>query len=254
MAELGIRKIVQIDEEKCDGCGLCVPSCHEGAIRIIDGKARLVADRLCDGLGDCLGACPRGAIRIERRQAEAFDAAAVRARQQAAAPPACACPGALARRIPAERPAQRAAAGDRAAAAAPPAPSRLGHWPVQLHLLPVASRLWEDADLLIAADCVGFALPDLHARLLAGRTVAIGCPKLDALEVYIEKLTAVLRTHQVRSLTVARMEVPCCMGLVQAVRQALAAAGREDIALREVTVACDGRILEDVGTERKESV
>ncbi|MCK4414812.1 MAG: 4Fe-4S binding protein [Candidatus Eisenbacteria sp.] len=239
-----MREIVYIDEEKCDGCGVCIPSCHEGAIQIIDGKARLVADRLCDGLGDCLGVCPRGAIRVERREAEEFDAAAVRARQAPqATPAACACPGALAQRLPAaDSPMPEARVNPSGASQS--AASRLGHWPVQLHLLPVHSELWENADVLIAADCVGFSLPDLHSRLLAGRTVAIGCPKLDALEVYVEKLTAILRNHEIRSLTVAHMEVPCCTGLATAVREALTAAGRNDLEVEDLTVTCDGRIRE----------
>jgi NAD-dependent dihydropyrimidine dehydrogenase PreA subunit len=193
MATRLMRAIVKIDEERCDGCGACVPSCAEGAIRVIDGKARLVADHLCDGLGNCLGTCPRGAITIEQRTA-------------------------------------------------PSGPSRLGHWPVQLHLLPVESHLWQDADVLIAADCVGFAMPDFHSSLLAGKTLAVGCPKLDDVAGYADKLTQVFARNRVRSVTVAHMEVPCCTGIVAAVRQALAQAGCADLPLRDVTVGVDGSI------------
>jgi NAD-dependent dihydropyrimidine dehydrogenase PreA subunit len=241
-----VRDIVKIDEEKCDGCGLCVPSCAEGAIEIIEGKARLVADNLCDGLGNCLGTCPRGAITIERRSADAFDAVST------PEPQACGCPGAMARTL---RPG-RGSVGS-AAADAPPAshpgsadraardtPSCLGHWPVQLHLLPVRGSRWQDADLLIAADCVGFAMPDFHERLLDGRTLAVGCPKLDDLAAYIEKLTAVLRENDVKSVTVAHMEVPCCTGISAAVRRALAAAKKSDLLFRDLVVGVDGRIRE----------
>ncbi len=255
-----MRAIVKIDEDKCDGCGLCVPSCAEGAIRIINGKARLVADNLCDGLGNCLGTCPRGAITIEQRAAEAFDEAAMHAHlaragheSQAPAPlqtaaaavahapdAACGCPGAALRSL---RPGAGAVTrGEPAPLPSPSAASRLGHWPVQLHLLPIQSHLWQDADVLIAADCVGFALPDFHGRLLAGKTLAVGCPKLDDVGAYAEKLAQVFARNSVRSVSVARMEVPCCAGIVAAVRQALDKAERTDLPLREITVGIDGSI------------
>ena len=256
------RDIVTIDEDKCDGCGLCVPSCAEGAIRIIDGKARLVGDNLCDGLGNCLGTCPNDAITIERRPAEAFDEAAVEAHKaqgephsapdeapgaadgsakpQAAKPaaPRGGCPGMLARKLiaPAEAaPAQAPRAG-RAA-------TQLTHWPVQLALLPARGDMWQDADVLIAADCVGFAVPDFHERLLAGKTLAVACPKLDDVQPYVEKLAQVFAANNVRSVTVAHMEVPCCTGIVHVVRTALRQAKREDIPVTDITIGLDGSIL-----------
>jgi Fe-S-cluster-containing hydrogenase component 2 len=242
-----MRAIVKIDEEKCDGCGACVPSCAEGAIKIIDGKARLVADNLCDGLGNCLGTCPRGAITIEHRAADAFDEevmhvhlshaahAAHAARAVEAPAAACGCPGAALRNL---RPVATTRAHEETAAA-----SQLGHWPVQLHLLPVEGQVWQDADVLIAADCVGFAMPDFHGRLLAGKTLAVGCPKLDDVAAYVAKLAQVFVRNPVRSVTVAHMEVPCCTGIVAAVRQALAQAGRTDLRLRDITVGVDGRVV-----------
>lgn len=238
------RKIVKIDEAKCDGCGLCVPACAEGAIRVIDGKARLVSEIFCDGLGACLGQCPRDAIRIEEREAAEFDEEATR--KHLAAPAACpghghgapqhghggGCPGSRMRDLKPQ-----------AATAAPgaPAPSALGNWPVQLHLLPPSAPAFRGADLLLAADCVPFACAEFHTRLLPGHPVAIGCPKLDDTEAYVEKVTAILKTAGLRSLTVAHMEVPCCMGLVHVAREAIRRAGLA-VPLHEITVGIDGRI------------
>lgn len=271
------RKIVHIDEDKCDGCGLCVPSCAEGAIQIIDGKAKLLADNLCDGLGNCLGHCPKDAIRIEERPAEEFDEAAVErhlgglhdahaehdrvlpvARPLAAHPGIVAslsggcsgggCPGSMMRMLnkdanPAQpRPSTTQAQAPAAAAVTQPRQSQLGHWPVQLALLPVNGPMWKEADVLIAADCVSFAMPDFHEALLAGRSLAIACPKLDDVEPYVQKLTAIFANNTVRSVTVAHMEVPCCTGIVYAVRKALEASGRDDILLRDVTVGIDGNV------------
>ncbi len=218
MKEKVLRHIVKIDEKKCNGCGECIPTCAEGAIQIIDGKARLVAENLCDGLGACLGHCPQGAIAVEEREAEAFDETAVEAARQEAF---CGCPGAQARTLPSESPSQT---------------SRLTHWPVQLHLLPVQGPMWQDADVLITADCVPFAMADYHDRLLAGHTVAVGCPKLDDASAYVRKLSEILSRNRVRSITVVRMEVPCCAGLVRAVRQAT------DAAVRVITIGITGEI------------
>ena len=252
-----VRSIVKIDEEKCDGCGLCIPGCAEGAMQIIDGKARLVSDDLCDGLGNCLGTCPQGAITIEERDAEAFDEAAVQAMMQAqthvAGSPSpepsapCACPGSLARKL-----AGAAPAGSDASPSADdgkmdaPRPSRLGHWPVQLHLLPPVGEIWDRTDVLIAADCVAFAMPDFHERLLAGKTLAIGCPKLDDASFYAEKLSAIFANNNINSVTVAHMVVPCCSGLVMVVKQALAAAGKTDMELRDLTIDVDGTIQREM--------
>lgn len=254
-----LRKIVRIDEDKCDGCGLCVPDCAEGAIKVIDGKARLLAENLCDGLGACLGVCPKDAITIEDCEADAFDEAAVEARRRAdaaaaddpaptrAAPSAASggaprgCPGTMLRQL------SPAAASEAAASATAPAgrASRLGQWPVQLSLLPGGGAVWQDADVLICADCVPFAMGDFHERLLAGKTLAIACPKLDNVQPYVDKLAAVFSTAAVKSITVAHMEVPCCTGIVMVVRNALAQAGRDDIPVRDVTVGLDGTIVRE---------
>jgi len=242
-----MRKIVTIDEDKCDGCGLCVPDCAEGAIQVIDGKARLVGENLCDGLGNCLGACPTGAITIEEREADAFDEGAVEARRrdsaatevQADTPAPRGCPGAALR--------QFAAASTDASAADEPAgrPSKLAHWPVQLALLPRGGKIWQDADVLIAADCVAFAMPDFHERLLAGKMVAVACPKLDDVGPYVDKLAGVFAHSTLKSITVAHMKVPCCTGIVTVVREALRLAGRDDIPVTDITVGVDGRIAQE---------
>lgn len=271
MAVKTTRKIVKIDEEKCNGCGLCVPSCAEGAIRIVDGKARLVADNLCDGLGNCLGECPMDAITIEEREAEEFDRDAVEqhlaaggendAKDSADAPHGAGCPGAAVRMLndaAAAKPsggcpgtALRMLLGEQDDESEPPAsddadrPSRLRQWPTQLSLVPPTGPIWEDADVLIAADCVPTAMPDFHEKLLAGRTLAIACPKLDDTAPYVEKLARVFAENSVRSVTVAHMEVPCCTGIVGVVAEAIRRSGREDIDVRDVTVGIDGRVKED---------
>lgn len=244
-----IRKIVKIDEEKCNGCGLCAPSCAEGAIKIINGKAVLAADNLCDGLGACLGECPHDAIRIIEREADEFDEAAVETNlgkgghAPAAAKPEHGhhsshggCPGSRAMTIaPKEAPTGAEDAERR--------PSRLAQWPVQLHLVPAAAPYFQGADLLIAADCAPFAYADFHKDLLAGKAVVVGCPKLDDNSFYTEKLTELFRVSSIRSITVVRMEVPCCGGIVMAARQALAASGKE-IPFKEVTVTINGELKE----------
>lgn len=235
-----VRSIIEIDEDKCDGCGLCVPACKEGAIQILDGKARLVQDRYCDGLGACLGECPRGAISITEREADEFDESAavqhVRRRQshQPAAP--CGCPSAHA--ISLEVP-----HAELGASAPPSLQPQLRNWPVQLTLVPVGAPWLEGADLLISADCVPFAYPDLHGGLLAGRQLIIACPKLDDAAAYVDKLAAIFQRHDIRSVTIARMEVPCCGGLHMIVAQALQAAGR-NIPVHAVVVGINGDLLE----------
>jgi Fe-S-cluster-containing hydrogenase component 2 len=218
------RKIVEIDESLCDGCGACIPGCAEGALKMIDGKARLVSDRFCDGLGACLGHCPRGAIGIVEREAPDFDEVAAAA--HAAAPEASHNSGAKApHACPGSRAMQRRTA-PAAAAQDDDAPSQLGQWPVQLHLVPVNAPFFAGSDLLVAASCVPFAHADFHRTLLAGKSLAIACPKLDRTEPYLEKLTAILRENDIKSLTVAVMDVPCCQGLVRLVRQALHDSGK----------------------------
>ena len=238
-----IRKIVTIDEEKCDGCGLCVPSCAEGAITIIDGKARLAADNLCDGLGACLGECPQDAIHIVEREADEFDEAAVEKHLEKAKPEVAhkphghggGCPGSRVMTFTTER--AESAAGE----TREKEPSRLAQWPVQLHLVPTGAPYFQNADLLIAADCVPFAYAGFHRELLAGKALVIACPKLDDNSLYLKKLTELFRVSTIKSVTVARMEVPCCGGIVEVARQALAASGRE-IPFSVVTVGIQGDI------------
>ena len=223
-----IRRIIHIDETTCNGCGACAAACHEGAIRMIDGKARLTREDYCDGLGDCLPACPVGAITFEEREAPAYDEEAVR-RAKAAQP--CACPGTQARTLPRQD-----------AAATPCAtPSRLAQWPVQIKLAPIRAPYLDGAHLLIAADCTAYAYGSFHEDFIRGRVALIGCPKLDAVD-YAEKLTALLAQNDVRSVTVARMEVPCCGGIEHAVRRAIAQSGKA-IPCRVVTITTNGSIL-----------
>jgi NAD-dependent dihydropyrimidine dehydrogenase PreA subunit len=219
---MATRTLIRIDEDKCDGCGLCADACHEGAIAIIDGKARLVSETYCDGLGACIGECPQGAITLEQRDAAAFDAQAV-ARHLASAAPA---PAATAR------------------PATAPVPSALQNWPVQLHLAPIHAPFFRGARLLVAADCVPFALADFHSRLLDGRVLLIGCPKLDDVDTYVDKLTAIVANNDLASIEVAFMEVPCCFGLVQAVKEAVAASGKRlEVGLTRVGIRGEAQDL-----------
>lgn len=244
------RKVIRIEEQKCDGCGECVPSCAEGAIAIVNGKARLVSETYCDGLGACLGHCPQGAITIEEREAEAFDEAKTREhlagfrRRQAVPRPlplaavAPQCPGSMLRNLKQRPVASGAADGD----AMGPQPSELRNWPVQLALVPPNAPYFRDADLLLVADCVPFACADFHRRFLRGRPVVIGCPKLDQAEFYVEKLAEIARAAEPRSLTVVHMEVPCCSGLTRIAQHALGMVQR-DTPLIDVTVAIGGDVL-----------
>jgi NAD-dependent dihydropyrimidine dehydrogenase PreA subunit len=256
-----VREVVVIDENLCDGCGECIPSCHEGALRLVNGKARLVSDRLCDGLGACLGHCPRGAIRMERRDAKAFDQEVI---GRLAATASTLEPGA---RILDEHPPPAPSVNGRGTAAPSGCPgsrfaqfatppripggenefgptprSELSHWPVQLGLLPAQAPVLRGARLLIAADCVPVAYPDFHRRLLRGRTVMIGCPKFDDLSAYVDKLTDVLRLNKLREVVVARMEVPCCTGLVAAALDARRRAGAAT-PITEVIIGTRGQLL-----------
>jgi Pyruvate/2-oxoacid:ferredoxin oxidoreductase delta subunit len=230
------RQIVVIDEEQCNGCGQCAAACAEGAIQVIEGKARLVKEEYCDGLGACLGECPQGAIRIEERVAGAFDPEATEehlrrlgrspapAHQQAPA----GCPSAAVHTF-----APAAGAGPAGQASA------LAQWPVQLHLVPPAAPYFQGADLLVTADCVPFAYADYHADLLAGKAVVVGCPKFDDAGFYVDKLAAIFSASEIRSVTVAIMEVPCCRGLVQVVQRALAQSGK-DLPVAVVTITIRG--------------
>jgi Pyruvate/2-oxoacid:ferredoxin oxidoreductase delta subunit len=246
------RKIVEINESKCNGCGLCVPSCAEGAIQIVGGKARLVSDVYCDGLGACLGECPQGAIAIVDRDAAAFDEAAahrhvaqLRESKAAVAVPSGGCPGARVQdlRLSVLPP------GGRPAISAGGASSSLGNWPVQLHLVPPSAPFLQDADVLLVADCVPFALADFHERYLQGRPVVIACPKLDNTQPYVEKLAAMFRLASIRSLTVVHMEVPCCMGLMRIAQAARQAAGVE-VPLHEAVISTRGNVLRESDAAR----
>lgn len=236
-----IRKIIHIDQEACNGCGICADACHEGAIGMVDGKARLLREDYCDGLGDCLPACPTGAITFEEREAPAYDHEAVLAAQakkkQAndGAPLPCGCPGSQSRQI--DRPAEKAEAVENTRIQ-----SRLTQWPVQIKLAPVNAPYFNGCDLLIAADCSAYAYGDFHRDFISGRVTLIGCPKLDAVD-YSEKLAEIFARNSIRSVTVVRMEVPCCGGIEYAARTALENSGR-DFPLNIVTVSTDGRILE----------
>lgn len=210
-----IRNVIRIDEDKCDGCGICADACVEGAIAIVNGKARLVSETYCDGLGACIGECPQGAITMEAREAGAFDEAAAKehAGEKVVDLP-CGCPGTHVQTITAR-------SGDRApqvteAHVPSPEPSALANWPVQIRLVPPSAPFLMGADLVVCADCVPFAVPDFHRRYLEGRVVLVGCPKLDDVAADQQKLTAILNLARPRSLTVLRMEVPCCGGIVRA--------------------------------------
>lgn len=237
-----IRKMVRIDEAKCNGCGLCVPACAEGAIQIIDGKARLVADKLCDGLGACLGDCPVDAITIEERDADEFDELAVEERLKAigrAAVPHHPAPAAASGGCPSARMMNFAAPAGDVGAAGASRPSRLAQWPVQLHLVPPTAPFFQNADVLLAADCAPFAYADFQEELLKGKALAIACPKLDDTAPYVDKLTAMIVQSNIKSLTVVHMEVPCCNGLVFMARQAIANSGR-DIPFETVCIGIRG--------------
>ncbi len=229
-----IRKIIQIDQDKCNGCGACAAACHEGAIAMVDGKAQLMRDDYCDGLGDCLPACPTGAISFVVREAAAYDEAAVlaaKAKKEETLP--CGCPGTAAKAIHREE--------VPASICQTPA-SQLRQWPVQIKLAPVNAPWFDGADVLVAADCTAYAYGNFHQEFIKGRVTLVGCPKLDNVD-YSEKLTEILRNNGIRSITVVRMEVPCCGGMENAVKRALQLSGKS-IPCNVVTISTDGRILD----------
>lgn len=236
------REIIHIDEERCDGCGLCVPACAEGAIQIIDGKARLVGERLCDGLGACLGDCPRGAISIEVRESEAFDAQAVeehlRSVQDVAAENECtgttACTAC--RELLFEKE-EKSGEEEKMAALS----SELTHWPVQLRLVSPGAKFLQKSHLLVAADCVPFVFADFHRRFLKGKALLIGCPKLDDASFYFQKLVEIFQRNTPEKITVLTMDVSCCSGLNQLVSRACAQAGAE-VSLENIVITIDGKI------------
>ena len=230
-----LRRIIKIDEDKCSGCGLCADACHEGAIGMVNGKARLLREDYCDGLGDCLPACPENAISFEMREAPAYNEAAVLAAKQAKASPCSqksvsGCPGSACQTIHAD-----------AHPSSGHVPSCLGNYPEQIQLSPVNSPWYDQADILIAADCTAYAYGNFHQDFIRGRVTLIGCPKLDNTQ-YATKLAAIFSMNDVRSITLTRMTVPCCGGLVHAVKTAIEMSGK-DIPLRIVTVTPDGKLL-----------
>jgi len=228
-----VRKIVKIDEAKCDGCGWCIDACVEGALRIIDGKARLISENYCDGLGACLGGCPQNAITVEESEAEAFTGETPHENSTPVKAPFSGCPSA--RLLEFDRP-------DAAATCTSTTPSSLRHWPVQLALIPPSAPFLKGANLLLTADCVPFAMSSFHERLLQGYALAVACSKLDDCEAHLDKLSAILRVGGLKSLTVATMEVPCCSGLLYLARQALAASG-SSIPLNHIVIGTRGEIL-----------
>jgi len=239
---MATRKIVRIDEEKCDGCGECATACAEGAIEIVDGKARLISESYCDGLGACLGECPQDAITIEEREAEEFDEEAVKAHLERA--PAS-CPGSAPQSITrCELQDLKSDSVEKVSV-----PSRLTNWPVQLQLVPAKAPYFAGADLLIAADCVPFAFADFHERFVKGKTLIIGCPKLDSADFYRRKLAQVFMQNDIASITVVYMEVPCCFGLVHLVHESLKES-HKDIPLTLVKVGIRGDVLEIIQAEK----
>jgi ferredoxin len=256
------RSIIEIDQEKCDGCGLCVSACAEGAIQLVDGKAKLVSETYCDGLGACLGKCPRNAITITEREAEPFDAAAVPHPHDVVAsaaqphllakvtPPQNAhhgsgCPGLAMLEFPRKPGAQTALGTATASTADDDSVPPLCHWPVQLHLVPPTAPFLKDAELFLVADCVPFACRDFHQRILDRRPVLIGCPKLDDGQAYVDKLAAIFRQNPPKSLTIVHMEVPCCSQLLRIAAEAIRIAGTS-FPVNDITITRQGEILESV--------
>ncbi len=242
---MAVRNIIRIDEQKCNGCGLCAQACAEGAIQIKDGKARLVSEIYCDGLGACIGHCPEHATTIEQRETHSFDEQATRQHlaglKEQEQDAAFVCPGIAAMQLPRSSQDSPAAAGD--------VSSQLRNWPIQLKLVSAHASCFEGAHLLLVADCVPFAAGDFHSRFLRGRSIMIGCPKLDDARFYVEKLAEILRANKPTGLTVVHMEVPCCHGLTGIAGQAVAKTGRE-MAFEDVTVGLQGNIerVEEVHT------
>ena len=237
-----IRKIIRIDEEKCNGCGLCAEACHEGAIDIVDGKAKLVRENFCDGFGDCLPNCPTGAISFEEREAPAYDEAAVKKAQEAKKTNSVkhdhlegGCPGSRMMQF------TRSETDNASFHTAKPL-ARLAQWPCQIKLVPVQAPFFDGAKLLIAADCTAYAYANMHEDFMRGKVTIIGCPKLDAVD-YTDKLTEIIRDNDIRSVTIVRMEVPCCGGLQRAAENALRSSGKF-IPWQVLTISRDGNILD----------
>lgn len=229
------RKIIQIDQDKCNGCGQCVSACHEGAIQMVNGKAKLVSDVYCDGLGACIGDCPVDAIKIIEREADEFNEEAVKAKKRHS--PACGCPGMATRTFP------KPNAGVKVSSSCcSGVPSELTQWPIQLKLVPVNATFWKDASLLIAADCSAFSLGGFQGKLLKGKKLVIACPKLDDTSTYVDKLSSIIKVNSLKDITIVYMEAPCCDGLVAIAKDALAQSGK-NIPLKLVKLSLDGNIL-----------
>ncbi|MFO7965317.1 MAG: 4Fe-4S ferredoxin [Desulfobacterales bacterium] len=239
-----MRKVIHIEDEKCDGCGQCIPSCAEGALTIVNGKARVVADKFCDGLGACLGECPNDALHLVEREAEEFDEEAVEhylsGRPEKPAQPAKAavrgCPSSVIQDFGSTHP-------SREADAARGGESALTHWPVQIRLVPPTAPFLKHADILVLADCSAVAMPTLHRDLLKGKVVLMGCPKFDDVEDYIRRFAEIFRVADIQSVTTVVMEVPCCSGLPMIVKKGMAAAGK-DVPMEEVTIGVRGETLQ----------
>ncbi len=230
-----IRKIIHIDEEKCNGCGLCANACHEGAIDMVDGKAKLVRENFCDGFGDCLPACPTGAISFEEREAPEYDEAAVKAAQQAKGAKPMGCPGSVIREM-------NRSGSENDTKTVTKMVSQLRNWPVQIKLAPTKAPYFDNAKLLVAADCTAFAYASFHEEFIRGKVTLIGCPKLDSVD-YSEKLTEIIKNNNIQSVQILRMEVPCCGGLELATKNALKASGKF-IPWNVVTISIDGKIVD----------
>lgn len=239
-----IRKIIEIDEELCTGCGECVPDCAEGSLEIVDGKARLAADRLCDGLGACLGSCPTGALKIVEREADEFDEDAVQTfldeKKKKQGRPAGGCPSARLRTLSPLSPCEAANV------AGPQTGSALSHWPVQIRLIPPAAPFLENCDLLVAADCTAVSYAGIQRDFITGRVVMMGCPKFDDAQMYVDRFTEIFQTRKLKSLTVLIMEVPCCAAMLQIIKKAHDNAG-SSLPVRQVVVSTRGDIINDQG-------
>ncbi len=231
---MAVRNIVKIDESKCNGCGKCAKACAEGAIEIINGKAKLVSEIYCDGLGACIGSCPQDAITIEQRDAAEFDEEATKKHLEKKNEIPFVCPGIAARKFNAKPAATDAKYG--------PTSSQLSNWPVQLKLLPLKAPFFDNADLLLVADCVPFAIGDFHNKLLKEHILAVGCPKLDDVNFYIDKLADILRQNNIKSLTVIHMEVPCCSGLTHIAIKATELS-KKIVPFEDITISLRGQII-----------
>ena len=246
-----IRKVIHIDEDKCNGCGICANACHEGAIGMVDGKAKLLRDDYCDGMGDCLPACPTGAITFEEREAAAYDEAAVQEnkkkkelQEKMKQMNAGGCPGSAVRMLQQKNAGASSSTGTSSlvGGSSMAAVSQLRNWPVQIKLAPINAPYFNGAKLLIAADCTAYAYANFHQEFIRGKVTMVGCPKLDSVD-YSEKLTEIIRNNDIQSVTIVRMEVPCCGGLEMAAKKALQASGKF-IPWQVVTISIDGKILE----------